>query len=414
MGRMTERNQDFNFRLGFSNYRIRHILLGLVVSTQVSAQQQPLFQVTKPNGEQASATFEEVKELILTNYYYDGLTESDLYWSAIDGMLTHISPPETPNLGQLWTDEEYEKILNSLKGVKVTMGFNSSFNANDGSLTVTSLFPGSEAQKSLKVQDRILRIDGKVLTGLSINQVNQLLDGEVGQSSALKVIRDISVFDVVLKRDSLKENNLIVTKIPGRQTALIELKKMAVGIANELRGHLIALQSEQINSLIIDFRNNRGGVLNEGVNVARQFMKQGDIVLRTQARSNGVNNFTSDATNFPDFSIAILVNENTASAAEIVTAALDDHNRAVIIGKKTYGKGVIETTYQLKNDYRVKFITNAMYGPLGRSWQSVGILPDYFVDQSQANYNQAMQLPIDQRISNDLHLSTALKALGKL
>ncbi len=375
------------------------------------AQQKPLFNVDKKYSETGEETFKEIRSLILDNYYYDGLTEDDLYWASIDGMLRHISPPEKPDLAQLWTDEEYEKILNSLKGVKVSLGFGSSFNSNDGSLTITSLTEGSEAEQKLKIQDRIVRIDGEVLRGKSISEVNRLLDGETGQSSTLKVVRDISIFDVVLTRDTLKNKNLIITKIPNRNVAFIEIKSVSLGIAKELEEGLIKLRNESVSALIIDFRNNLGGVLNEGINIARLFMNKGDIVLRTQARSKGVQNFIGNENKFTNFKISLLANENSASASEIVIGALKDHNRAFVVGKKTFGKGVIENTYTLENDYRVKFITNAMYTPKGVSWQSTGLLPDYFIDQSQANYKTVVQLPIEERLQKDLHLSTALKLL---
>ncbi|MEP1096100.1 MAG: S41 family peptidase [Cyclobacteriaceae bacterium] len=377
------------------------------------SQQKPLFDVYKGYTNTGEESYIEIKDLILENYYYDGLTENDLYWASIEGMLRHISPPENPSLAQLWTDEEYEKILNSLKGIKVSLGFGSSFNTNDGSLTVTSLTNGSEAEAKLRLQDRIVRIDGQPLAGKSVNEVNELLDGDVGQVSNLKVVRDITIFDIALSRDTLKNENLIVTRIPGQNIALIEAKSFSLGISGELERHLFELQSGGTQSLILDLRNNLGGVLNEGINMARLFMKNGDIVLRTQARSKGVQNYSASEGKYPDFKIAILVNENTASASEIVTSALKDHDRAFIVGKKTFGKGVIENTYTLKNNYRVKFISNAMYSPKGKSWQSTGLLPDYFVDQTQSSYNSVAKLSIEERMRSDLHLSTAVKLLNK-
>lgn len=380
---------------------------------QSLAQQQALFNVTVDKAEEAEATLAEVQQLILENYYYDGITQEDLNWAAIEGILRHVSPPEAPDLAKLWTDEEYEKILNSLKGIRVSLGFNSSFNSSDGSLTVTSLTDGSEAAQKLQMGDRILRIDDRVLKGMSIADVNALLDGELNQKSKLTVVRDIQVFDVKLIRDSLKVENLVITRIPDRQVALIEVKKIVLGLAGQLQLELEKLESEGITSIVLDLRNNSGGVLNEGINISRLFMKKNDIVLRTQKRSEGVTNYIADKDQFYDLNLAVLINEQTASSAEIICSALQDHGRAILVGKKTYGKGVIETTFTLKNNYRLKFITNAMYSPKGKSWQSKGLLPDYFVDQSQANLQEVSNLDIDSRLRNDLHLSTALKLLKK-
>ncbi|WP_425392987.1 S41 family peptidase [Ekhidna sp.] len=388
------------------------LLFSTLISFDVSGQQKPLFEVSINKSANAEATLEEVQQLILDQYYFDGITREDLNWAAIEGILRHISPPESPELATLWTDEEYERILNSLKGIKVTMGFNSTFNSNDGSLTVTTLTEGSEAEKKLRINDRILRIDDQPLLNKSIDEVNKLIDGELNQTSTLKVVRDIEIFDVSLTRDSLRVDNMVVTKIPSRNAALIELRKITLSMAGELQASLVQLKSEGVINIILDLRNNSGGVLNEGVNIAKLFMKKNDIVLRTQARSSGVTNYVADVNQFYDLNIVILINEQTASAAEIIAAALRDHERAVLVGKKTYGKGVIETTFTLKNEYRLKFITNAMYSPKGVSWQTKGILPDYFVDQSQANYNEVIKLDINSRLRNDLHLSTALKLLN--
>ncbi|MFK7953328.1 MAG: S41 family peptidase [Ekhidna sp.] len=393
---------------------MKSFLVYLILLIQVVllfAQQKQLFNINVARTTDSQETLEAVQQLILDNYYSDELTKDDLNWAAIAGMLRHISPPESPELGKLWTDEEYEKILNSLKGVKVTMGFKSSFNSNDGSLTVTSINEGSKAEKSLAINDRILRIDDQSLVGKSIAEVNELLDGELNQSSTLKVVRDISIFEVSLKRDPLKVENLIVTEIPNRQAVLIELKKVTLGMSTDLAKELALLKEKGISNIVLDVRNNTGGVLNEGVNISRLFMKKNDIVLRTQSRSKGVSNYVSDIDQFHDFNIAVLINENTASAAEIISSALKDHNRGILVGKKTYGKGVIETTFTLENEYRVKFITSAMYSPKGVSWQAKGLLPDYFVDQTQGNYSKVMKMEINDRIRSDLHLSTALNLL---
>ncbi|MCP4457632.1 MAG: hypothetical protein GY816_06345 [Cytophagales bacterium] len=326
-------------------------------------------------------------------------------------MLKHISPPEVPNLAQLWTEDEYEKILNSLKGIKVSLGFGSSFNAQDGSLTITSLTEGSDAEKELMLQDRVVRIDNQGLSDLGINEVNQLLDGSIGSKSTLKVVRDIKIFDVRLTRDTLKTQNLVVTKIPNQSIALIEVKLISLGISIDIENELTRLKEDGMGKIILDLRNNKGGVLNEGINVSKLFMKSGNIVLRTQSRSEGVINYAASEDKFLDFEMALLINEKTASASEIIASALQDHKRAIIIGKKTFGKGVIETTFTLKNNYRVKFISSAMYSPKGHSWQSKGLLPDFFIDQTQANYQKVSKLAISERLKSDLNLSTAVKLL---
>ncbi len=393
-------------------HRVLIVLYVLFLSLEGTSQQKPLFGLPETFGDGGEASFQEIQQLIVENYYYHGISNEDLYWAAIEGMLRHISPPENPELAQLWTDEEYDRILNSLKGIRVTLGFNSSFNSPDGTLTVTGFLKDSKADQILQVQDKIVRIDGQSLKNRTLSEVNTLLDGEVGQSSKLKVIRDIEIFDVELVRDTLKEENVMVSIIPNSSQALIEIKKIAVGVASDLERSIVDLRSQNINSIILDLRNNSGGVLNEGIRIAELFMKKGDIIVRTQSRTNGVTNYAAPVDKYHDLNLAVLINENTASASEIITSALKDHQRCVIIGKKSYGKGVIETTYTLKNDYRVKFITSSMYSPKGISWQGTGLLPDYYVDQSPEAYATVARMEIGQRVNNDLHVSTAIKLLN--
>jgi len=129
----------------------------------------PLFEVTIdhdfPNPDES---FKEVMELLLDNYYTTQLRDKDLYWAAIQGMLRHVSPPEHPELAAIWPPGQYEQILNSLKGVATSIGIKSSFNSTEGSLTVTEVTQGSPSDGRLKPLYRILRIDGKILKGLSV------------------------------------------------------------------------------------------------------------------------------------------------------------------------------------------------------------------------------------------------------
>ena len=393
---------------------MRLLAIFLILNSTCSillAQQKPLFNVNVENSEGSKEVFEEVKSTIIQNYYYDGITEDDLYRAAINGMLKHISPPETPSLAKLWTDEEYEKILNSLKGVSVSLGFQSTFNSSEGSLKVSGISEGSDATKHLQINDRVVRINDRSLKGLTSSEVNSMLNGEEGVMVRLKVVRDIEVFDVELVRKKLKSKNLVVTNIANNK-ALIEIKKISLGVSAELKSILENLIQQNRTSIIIDLRNNGGGVLNEGVNIAKLFLRTNEIALRTQARSGGVVNYVPEVEGFLNFNIAVLINENTASSAEIIARALQEHKRAITVGKKTYGKGVIETTFTLSNNYRLKIISNAMYSPSGKSWQSKGVFPDYFIDQSQENLKSVQQMEIDQRLRSDLHLSTAVKLLG--
>ena len=387
------------------------LVLFAIVAAATAQSIQPLFPVsTNKIQDNPKATFEEVKNLLLTNYYSDTLDEDDLYWAAIKGMLRHVSPPENPELASIWTAEEYDRILNSLKGESVSIGIKSTFDSNTGSLTVTEVDENSAAAGVLYVHDRILRIDGKSLKGMSLSAVNELLDGTENSKVKLTINRDVEIKEVSITRKRFEVSNLIVTPITSKSAALVEIHKIYQGLAEDLEAELIKLKEQNIQRLVIDLRHNTGGVLNEGIQVANLFLSPRNIIVRTLARADQAKPIVADKQGF-DFKLTVLIDESTASASEIIAGAFQDHKRATIIGTKTYGKGVIETTYTLSNQYRVKFITSAMYTPAGKSWQATGILPDFLVEQSDASYSALQRLPVDQRIGKDIYLITAMKMM---
>jgi len=153
-----------------------------------AARQLPLFPVTIDDEfPEAARTFDEVRELILSKYYSATINEDALYWSAIKGMLAHLSPPDNPQLAALWSPAEYARILDTLRGVQVSIGIKSTFNPQDGSLTVTEVLPGSPGAGVLRPLDRIMRLDGIALKGkqLTVSEVarrircNYVLEGSV-------------------------------------------------------------------------------------------------------------------------------------------------------------------------------------------------------------------------------------------
>lgn len=373
----------------------------------------PLFQVQIDHEfPKPAKTFEEVKKLILENYYSDKITEKALYWAAINGMLRHISPPEKPELAKIWTPVEYEKILQSLNGIEVSIGIKCSFNPNEGSLTVTEILRDSPAENILKPLDRILRIDSQQLKGKSLEEVNALIKGKEGSEVTLTVNRDINIFDITLKRRKFETQNLIVSRLTNT-VALVEIKKFTTDISKKLENELKKLKNEGFKGLIIDLRNNSGGVFMESLRVVELFLPEKCILLRTKQRKTNLQNYVSVNKEPLEFEIAILVNKKTASAAEILAYALQNHQKAVIVGARTFGKGVFEKTFALKNDFRVKFITGAMYSPKGQNWQGKGITPDFLVEQNEKTLATLLKIEPKQRFRKDVAMITAHKLLTR-
>lgn len=410
MALFVSSSKDFNMK---SSLKILTILYFLMIYPLAYAQDNlDLFPIQGKDSI-SKETFDEVKQLILENYYSQNLNESDLYYAAIMGMLRHISPPDNPELARYWSKEEYEKILNSLKGESVSLGIKSSFNANDGSLTVTEIQSRGPAAGVLKVYDRILEINDETLLGKSLQQVNDLLEGPENSSVKLTVNRGTEIIKLKIIRTRFSVDNLRANLIMN-SVAFIELDKVYAGAAYDVKNSLDSLMELGATKLILDFRNNTGGVLNEGIQIANLFLEDRNIIMRNYDRKmSNPTPIVATSENTYNLPCVVLINQNTASASEIVVSALQEHKKATIIGNKTYGKGVIETTYELNSGSRVKFITASMYSPSGKSWQSNGILPDFLVNQSDNDYNSLSKLPVNQRVNRDIYLITATKLLNQ-
>lgn len=373
---------------------------------------QPLFPVKMEHEfPAAKETFEEVRQLILENYYTPEITEEALYWAAIEGMLRYLSPRDNPELSKIWTAAEYERILQSLEGVDISLGLKSSFNANDGSLTVNEVLPNSAAEGIVLPYDRILKIDNQVLKGKSVADINTLMNGPPDSDVILTINREVQIFDIRLTRVKFETQNLFVYQLSPK-AALVELRYFSQGISDKLQEELSKLRDNGTEAVILDLRNNSGGVFGEALKVCHQLVPERGIVLRTYNQQEKLKNYASGNAEPFDFRLAVLTNSGTASASEIVVGALRDQRKAFVIGSKTFGKGVFERTFTLENEFRVKFITGAMYTPTGVAWQGKGIAPDFLVEQDTATVTALQKADINVRLSRDIALITALKLLN--
>jgi len=195
--------------------------------------------------------------------------------------------------------------------------------------------------------------------------------------------------------------------------ALVEIKKFTADMSKKLKVELTKLKDKGFKGLIIDLRNNTGGVFVESLRIAELFLQEKRILLRTLQRKTKLQNYVSVNKEPFEFDVAILVNPQTASSAEILASALQDQEKALIIGTRTYGKGVFEKTHALKNEFRVKFITGAMYSPKGRSWQGKGITPDFLVEQDEKTLGTLLKMEVKQRFHKDVAMITAYKLLTR-
>ena len=352
------------------------------------------------------ATFREVVALVQEQYYSDTVDEKSIWWAATKGLLRQVSPEEHPDLATIWLPEQYESVSDVLQGLRESIGIKSSFNPADGSLTVTEVTAGGPSEGVLQPLDRILRVQGKELKGLSVAAVSALLEGEPDTPVAIKVVRDVSVLDLTVKREKFHLQNVLAEVYPA-QIGYLAVRSFSQGVAERCKEELGRFQADRVTKLILDLRGNGGGVLQEGLKVAELFVPKGRLMMRVVAHGNKLSNYVSTNAAPVAFHLAVLVDGQTASAGEIVAAALRDECAATLVGSPTYGKASMERVFTLKNGCRVKFSTGALYSPKGRSWHKKGLTPQIQAEQDPKLLERTRTLGAELRLLNDPPLRAA-------
>lgn len=380
----------------------------------VAGDVKPLFKVQIehefPDGK---AALEEVMELVLEHYYTDKVDEQSLWWGAVEGVLRRLSPEENKALAAIWTPEDYGNVSQSLQGVQESIGIKSTYNPGDGSLTVTEVMVGGPSVSLLLPYDRIVRIDGEVLKGLSVKEIDLLLKGEQGTRVSLKIVRDVAIFDLLVTRDRVKVENVERQTLTG-DIGYIAIRKFSEGVSEEVKTELEAFTKEKVARLIIDLRGNSGGVFKEALKCAELLIPKGQSLMRMVSHGSKINNYVSANEESFSFRLVVLIDKHSASASEILGAALRDEAGAVLVGTGTYGKATMERIYTLKNKFRVKFTNAALYSPKGKGWQKTGLLPDFPANQELDLAKKVRKLKPDQRLAKDGQLRLAHRVLLKM
>jgi carboxyl-terminal processing protease len=304
---------------------------------------------------QQARLFENVVASI-HDHYIDSIAEGDLYQTAAKGLIASLRDP----YAELLSRDSYRQYQRQMSGTEVDVGSTS----ETGSGSARSAFgPG----------DEILSIDGKSTVGWSARRVEEALAGGSGAVVTV-VVRPWGSTKPVVRRLTRTVVHVPAASegiILGGGVGYIELRRISDGAASELRDAVDRLVSDGMKSLVLDLRGDPGGLINEGVRVASLFLQSGDTVAISQGRSPGHSKayLAGQSGNWDGLKVALLVNHGTASSAELIAGALQDHDRAVILGTPTFGKGVLQTTYPLGDEIAIKLTTARWYTPSGRTVQ---------------------------------------------
>jgi len=311
--------------------------------------------------------FEQVLRRVNTSFV-DPKEEGDLYRMAIDGMLEELGDPHS---GFLPADE-YEKLRVQTEGEYGGLGVQ--IVKRGAFITVISPLPGSPGERvGLRAGDAIAEVDGESTRDWNEDEAVSRLRGPRGSRVVLAVLRsgvDKPIrFEVV--REEIRIKAVPASYLIAPEVGYIDLVLFNAAATNELRNAIKALREQGAKRLLLDLRQNPGGLLEEGSQVADLFLPGGAVIVETKSRVAGQNQrvLASTPDEFPGMPIVILVGPGSASASEIVAGALQDHDRALVLGGTTYGKGSVQTVFPLGSNNWLKLTTARWYTPVGRSIQ---------------------------------------------
>ena len=334
-------------------------------------------------------TFTEIFSKIKDDYVED-VDDKKLLENAIRGMLQGLDPHST------YLDEDaYKELQEGTSGEFGGLGIEVGY--EDGFVKVISPIDGTPAQRAgIKAGDLIIRLDNKSVKGISLMEAVKMMRGKPGSKITLTIVREgeNKPFEISIVRDIITVENIKTETIePG--FTYIRISNFQTHTVDDLKKGLMKLKNENNNNikgLILDLRNNPGGLLNAAVGVSDLFLNNGLIVYTEGRIKDSKLKFNAKPSEMlKDTPIIILVNGGSASASEIVAGALQDHKRAVIMGEKTFGKGSVQTILPMNDRTALKLTTARYYTPSGRSIQASGIEPDMIVKNIEFDLKKDIQ-----------------------
>lgn len=356
------------------------------------------------NSSTTSGIFGKVRSVI--NKYYlwkEDIDENKLQESAIAGYVEGLGDPYTEYISKDEMKEFTEEITGTFYGIGIYMTAD-----NQKGIIVYYPIPESPAEKAgIKAGDIIKKVDGKEFGYEEFNEIADYIKGKEGTNVKLTIERDGEQMDLDITREKITTNP-ITTEILEGNIGYVKVPSFDDETADHFKEKVDGIIKEGAKSLIIDLRNNGGGILDESTKIADFFLEKGKTIITTKDNKDSQDVTKSKQDPIFDLPIVILSNKNTASASEILIGALKDNGRAKIIGKKTYGKGVIQTVITLADGSGVKITTSEYYTPSGEAINKVGIKPDIEIELPDKVTNI---YAIDKK--DDTQLQKAIEELKK-
>ena len=333
--------------------------------------------------------------------YYKSVDSNTLIEGAINGMLGSLNDEHT-----MYFDKKSKEAFDSeLSGNYYGIGAQIQL-TGEGTIKITKVFNDSPAEKAgLKAEDVFVSVDGVSVKGKSATEVANMLKSNTVKTSKIVIKREGNEinFDVTKENITLFSVSSEMLKNNNKNIGYLSVSIFGQKTYSQFKDALIKLESQNMDSLIIDLRGNTGGYLYTVTNMLEEFVGKDNIMYQIQS-SNGVKKYKSSKETSRKYKIVILVDENSASASEIMAASMKENYGAILVGKTTYGKGTVQTTKNLSNGSMIKYTIEKWLTPNGKNIDKEGITPDYDVNIGDSYLNSPTK-------ENDMQLKKALDLL---
>ena len=337
----------------------------------------------------------------LVNNYYDKIDKESISDSAVKGMVESLQDPYSNYLNVEQTDSFNDEVDGSFVGIGVEILDGEEYT------TVVSIFKDSPAEKyGIQVNDQITKVNGNSVKGLHGTDIAKLIRGKKKTKVTVTVLRDGEEKDITIIRDTVELESVAsnVIKYEGKDIGYIKITNFAANTYSQFYKALKALEVKKVDSLIIDVRNNPGGHLLQTKQILSLFFDSKTVIYQIKSKKTveKVYSISNESRKYP---IAILINESSASASEILASCFkENYKKAVIVGTNTFGKGTVQKTHSFSNGTTIKYTTEKWLTSKGKDINEKGVSPTIEVNQNEEYY----QNPQDE---NDSQLQEALKHL---
>ncbi len=346
------------------------------------------------------------KTLLSKNY-----TSREQAYTTIRQTLKRLGDPYT----RFMDPKEYQSLTSQTSGEVSGIGIRMEKNPQTQLLTIVEALENSPALSAgIKAGDVILAIDGKPTKNMEIEDASNLIRGKVGTSIDLRMGRAAQKeFDVKLTRATIEVPTVRYTlrKEGNRQIGYINLREFSAHAAEQMQRAIRNLNASNVDGFVLDLRGNPGGLLNASIEIARMWLDEGSIV-RTEDRKGGSELTKANSTALTKRPLVVLVDNNSASASEILTGALKDNKRATVVGSKTFGKALVQSVHELADGSGIAITIAHYYTPKGTDINKKGITPDIEMDLTASEQRELASDPRLIGTNKDPHYARALSILS--